>query len=247
MPRRVNKYGLTDAIPAAVRRLIRQECGFGCVCCGRALVQYDHFDPPFDEATNHRVEGIALLCGSCHDKRNHRLLSAETVAARRRDPVTFRNGQARESLDLVAPLVVHLGSSSFRNLSSIVRTHDGDRWLAIDEPEAADAPARLYAKFHDDDGQLSLEIDGNEWRCFMDHWDNEVVGPLIRVHRSLRDVVLELVAEPPHGIRVVRLKMHKGGLAVDIDASGTITLVRGGAPLVVDACDISGSDAAIVL
>ena len=48
-----NEHGLPRHIPADVARAVRQECGFGCVICGVALIQYEHFDPEFAEAREH--------------------------------------------------------------------------------------------------------------------------------------------------------------------------------------------------
>jgi hypothetical protein len=65
----VNKHGLRRAIPEEVKRLVRQNSGFGCVLCGLSLYHYDHIDPPFKEAQAHRPEDICLLCPDHHERK----------------------------------------------------------------------------------------------------------------------------------------------------------------------------------
>lgn len=63
-----NIHGLARDIPENVRRQVRQECGFGCVICGLAIIQYHHIDPEFVDAEIHDPKKIVLLCGSCHQR-----------------------------------------------------------------------------------------------------------------------------------------------------------------------------------
>lgn len=51
--RAMNKHGLSRTIPEPVKREVRQACGFGCVFCGHALVEYEHVDPLFADARLH--------------------------------------------------------------------------------------------------------------------------------------------------------------------------------------------------
>ena len=243
---RVNKYGLTRDIPAEVKREVRRECGFGCVICGLAIVQYHHFDPPFQEARTHNSAGIVLLCGGCHQKSDG-FWSASKVATARRNPITFKNGYARDAFDLRSPFVLRIGSSSFENVSTIVRTHEGERWFVIEEPEAEGAPVRLSVVFFDKNGHLSLEIQENEWRCFSGQWDTEVEGRTIIVRRGPRDLALELVAEPPHGINLTRLAMQQGALGIYVERNGRLTLMRAGGITTFEESFASGADAVFVV
>ena len=67
---KTNRYGLARSqLTPAIKREVRQRCGFGCIKCGNALIQYEHFDPPFEHAKEHNPNGITLLCAGCHDKK----------------------------------------------------------------------------------------------------------------------------------------------------------------------------------
>ncbi len=63
----LNKYGLSRRIPAEIRRDVRQRSNFGCIICRRGFYQYEHIDPPYENAKEHNPENICCLCGACHD------------------------------------------------------------------------------------------------------------------------------------------------------------------------------------
>jgi len=71
----VNKHCLKREIPAAVKRTVRQACGFGCMVCGEAIYEYEHIDPEFAEAKEHSPDAIGLLCPTCHARVTRRLYS----------------------------------------------------------------------------------------------------------------------------------------------------------------------------
>ena len=69
-----NKYGLSRNIPEDVKLAVRQACGFGCVVCGMSIIEYEHIDPPFHDATVHDPTKIALLCATCHGNVSKKVL-----------------------------------------------------------------------------------------------------------------------------------------------------------------------------
>ncbi|WP_140145769.1 HNH endonuclease, partial [Vibrio parahaemolyticus] len=74
-----NKHGLSRYIPEDVKRKVRQKCGYGCVVCGTAIVEYEHVDPEFSEAKEHDPDKIVLLCSQCHAKVTRKFLSKESI------------------------------------------------------------------------------------------------------------------------------------------------------------------------
>jgi len=140
-------------------------------------------------------------------------------------PITFKKGEARDALDLYPPFVLHVGNSEIQNVSSIVCTAAGDRWLSIEEREDSDAPIRLSADFFDEAGEPTLALEGNEWVCLGNQWDVETEGRRIIVRSGPRRIALQLEARPPHGLALERLSMRKGELSIDVQPSGT-TVIR---------------------
>lgn len=52
-------------IPAKIKRLVRQRCGFGCVICGSPIYEYDHI-VNWSETHHHKAEELTLLCSKHH-------------------------------------------------------------------------------------------------------------------------------------------------------------------------------------
>lgn len=215
---KINKHGLSRYIPSQIKKQIRQECGFGCVCCGGAIVTYEHIDPEFKDATEHDPKRMALLCGACHDKVTRGIWSKDKIKSARSNPITFKRGFSKDAFDISNPFVLHLGANSFQDVRTIVQTQEGEQWLFIDPPETYGAPYRLSGKFYDLSGNLILHIDENEWICHLkDVWDLEITGRQICVRSAQNGVVLLLETEPPHGLRLKKLKMSQGTIGVEID------------------------------
>ena len=70
------KYWLIRTVLADVKRAIRQRCGFSYVVCGLGFYDYEHFDPDFQDATEHNPRGMTLLCSQCNQKRARSQLPA---------------------------------------------------------------------------------------------------------------------------------------------------------------------------
>jgi hypothetical protein len=247
MAGRTNKYGLTDYIPADIRRVVRRACGFGCVICGLAIAQYEHFDPPFEEAREHRADGIAFLCGACHDKKTRGIWSPSKIAAARVNPTTFAKGGAKDAFDLTAPFTLWIGDSRFENVATVVKTREGDRWLSVASSEVDGGPVQISAEFFDAQGASSLIIHDNEWMPVSSQWDTEVRGRTITVRHAASEIVLELSAAPPSALLLSRLRMRRGDLAIDVTPPGTVTLRRAGGETVLRGCSFEHSDTAFLL
>lgn len=202
-----NRFGLSRSIPADVKREVRQRCGFGCVICGLGFYDYEHFAPDYADASEHRAEGITLLCPRCNQRRARGTLSRETVAAADRDPACLRNGFTRESLD-VSPdrLALRFASATFVNCKTAIEIN-GFPILEIVRPDHAGEPLQLSGLFCDPQGRVTLRIRNNEWRAYSDLWDVECVGPRIVVRTARGEIALVLRTDPPELLVVERIDM----------------------------------------
>ena len=86
-----NKYGLKRYIRPAIKRLIRENSGFGCVICGGSDYTYEHIDPEFNDADAHDPNKMTLLCFACHGKVTTKKWSKEKVKQAMAAP--FRKAQ----------------------------------------------------------------------------------------------------------------------------------------------------------
>lgn len=203
-----NSHGLGRTIPAAVRREVRQRCGYGCVRCGLALFDYEHFDPDFKDAKSHSPQGITLLCMQCNQKRRRGVLSIETVRAANACPRALQQGFANEFFDFSSSeLTVVFAGVTFTDTPTLIAVNDF-AILSIAPPESPHHPLRLSGFFADDSGQVTLKIQDNEWSAGADNWDVECVGPRITIRSAPGNLTLVLRLEPPKRLIVERLNMQ---------------------------------------
>ncbi|MCP4968232.1 MAG: hypothetical protein GY926_23730 [bacterium] len=226
-----NKHGLSREIPAGVKRQIRQRVGFGCVRDGNILIQYDHFDPEFSECTEHRSDGITLLCGSCHDKKTRRRLTSEMVAASNQSPHCLTHNGPWTSLDWNNdPLEVRIGSNYFIGVGSLLTIYGVDI-LKVEPPEDERGPFLLSARFFDTDKREAVRITRNHLEARSDSWDVEEIANTISVRSGLGMLSLQITHDPPNQFVVERLQMEYGDHRLWIDSEGSLVVEMTESPM----------------
>lgn len=210
-----NKHGLSRYIPEEVKRKVRQACGYGCVVCGTAIVEYEHVDPEFSEAKEHDPEKIVLLCSQCHAKVTRNFLSKESIKRASKEPVSVKNNYASEMFQLLAttPKFV-IGGASITN-TPIPLQVKGYHVIQVKPAEEEGGPARLSATFFNSRGELSLQIIDNEWRVNSGNWDFEAVGGTLIVRDNQRNVSLKLRVSDVDGIIVDKINMRIGRYRIE--------------------------------
>jgi hypothetical protein len=207
----INKHGLGRTVPAAVKREIRSRCGFGCVICGLAYYDYEHFDPDFKEAKTHNPEGMTLLCMQCNQKRARGTLSAETVARGNQNPKCKQVGFASELFDFgPEPVEVRFAGVTFYNCNVLIQIF-GISLLSFSPPKEDGGPVLLSGFLADSSGATTLKIVENEWFAGDESWDVEVIGPQITIRRGPGDIALQIKVAPPHAISIQRIDMNFEG------------------------------------
>lgn len=142
-----NRFGLSRTIPSSVRREVRQRCGYGCVRCGLALYDYEHFDPEFKDADAHVANGITLLCMQCNQKKRRGMLSAESVRGANLAPRCLQQGYASEIFDFGPnSLTVAFAGVTFTDTPKLIVVNDIPI-LAVKPPEAPHQPFLLSGFF----------------------------------------------------------------------------------------------------
>jgi hypothetical protein len=214
-----NAHGLSREIPAAVKREIRQRDGFGCVICGLGIIQYEHVDPEFKDARSHDPDAIALLCPQCHSKITTRMWSKGRVKLAMRNPKCKQVGYAREFFDFSeGHPALQFGGMLLRNCPTPIEV-GGHPLFKIAPPELPGEPFLFSGLFTDSNGNVSLEIENNEWKAYSDSWDVEVRGPTIKIREAQRVVHLILNVVQPDTIVVEKLEMSLGGLRFQADGN----------------------------
>ena len=223
-----NQYGLTRDIPLPVKREVRQRCGFGCVICGTAIVQYEHIEPTFAHARSHQADGITLLCPTHHAEVTNGLRSKESVIQASADPRCLQTGFSSFFFEPNHRFPnIFLGTSTFGGSSEPIVIH-GFPIFTIEEPVQQGSPYRISAEFRNFLGQLSAVIKQNEWLAHSGEWDVELTGARLTIRESKGNISLQLLFRPGEGITIERLKMFVNGAFVEIDLEGDITVTQNG-------------------
>lgn len=209
-----NRYGLNRSIPEAIKRDVRQACGYGCVICGTAIIEYEHVDPVFTEAEEHISDGIVLLCPQCHSKVTRGFISKERIKEAKNEPISQKRNYAHEYFDLGSkPPAFVIGGAIIKNTPIPLEIYDYPV-IKLEPSEEPGGPARLSGTFFNSRGELSLQIIDNEWRVFSGNWDFEAKGGKLIVRDAPRSISLQLKATSDVGIVVEKINMRVGNYQI---------------------------------
>lgn len=242
-----NRHGLSRRVPADVKRVIRQRCGFGCVICGFGFYEYEHFAPDFTDATEHNPKGMTLLCSQCNQKRARGRLSAASVALANDNPKCLEQGFANELFDFHRePLEIVFGGMVFYNCNHLIVINDHPI-LTVQSSAEPNSPMLLSGVFCDVLGREMLRIDENEWSVKSDNWDVDCEGPRITIRSAPRQIALVLKMNPPRGLTVERLDMTFEGVRLIGDEQNLQFSMDGRVWHKWSGCSLSGSYVGIAI
>ncbi|HSX32394.1 MAG TPA: hypothetical protein VLF43_03965 [Candidatus Saccharimonadales bacterium] len=243
-----NKHGLSRDVPTAIKRKIRQMCGFGCVICGSAIHTYEHIDPTFNEATIHDPARMTLLCEQHQGLTTRGFLSKESIKKGTEHPKCLEKGFSFGPFDIGSDHPeVQVGSVTAKNVGVIIRAM-GDDILKIEPPEEPGGPFRLSALLSNREGTEILRIEQNEWMAATSSWDVQTSGGRITIHNSPKDIGLVLKVDPPRSISVEKLDMyHKGVRLKADDQVGLQVIAPSGVKFTTTGAEIEGGKAALVV
>ncbi|WP_265168215.1 hypothetical protein [Pseudomonas solani] len=234
-----NKHGLSRTIPPDVKRQVRQRCGFGCIKCGCGIIQYEHVDPEFHEASVHDPASIVTLCPTCHANVTSKFWSKATIKKYAENPACLQTGVLKHEFDFFSDSYpsIRIGGVTHTNCSTPIEVFDRPV-ISIKPPETKGGPFRISGTFCDRFGAPTLKIVDNEWIAYSDSWDVEVSAGKIIIRNGPGDIVLKMVVDPPNSLSVERLKMRMG--FVDIEATAEKLVINGNSfvGLLFDGCDV---------
>lgn len=210
---KIKKRKLSRYIKENVKLAIRQKCGFGCVICGNAIIQYHHFNPTFAEAESHAVEGITLLCGTCHDMVHKNMISMKKVMDADAKPYCINTAPAKSKIFLGdTSLPVKLGPSSI--CAKSIFKYDNNVIFGFNDPEYIGAPIRLNAIFTDNVGREILCIENNEWIVGSDCFDIEITHSQMTIKKKSGEVSMEMDLSMEGNIQINKIDMEYKGFKI---------------------------------
>ena len=211
-------------IPADVLRVVRQRCGFGCVVCGLPLYEYHHIED-FAESNDHSADNLTLLCNQHHAEATKGLLTRPQIESANQNPCNVRTGITR-------PFGLHFQGSQFEaNIGSNAFStgglpdRNGNRFLipvSIDDHDllsaAVDPEGNLFLtlEIFDQCNLPLLIINQNVLLMWTDKWDIAFQSQTLTIREQARDILFEIVFEPPNKISIPRGRLFFNGIEVVI-------------------------------
>ena len=208
-------------IPEAVRRAVREECGYCCVMCGRLNCDYEHIEP-YHVVQSHDVENIALLCIECHGEVTRNRISKSEVDRARRSPFYLHDkGHPSYRMPLTRNADVDIGGNQFTGIdlnSSPVCFYylpNGSYLFA----EWRDGIPLFTGEVHNINGKCVLAIEENTLTLRVGtFWDFRFEGSSFKLWAGTRQVLCELqISASTLGVR--RMRALCPYAAVDISES----------------------------
>jgi len=244
----VNKYGLKRRVPEPIQREIRQRCGFGCVICGLAFYDYEHFDPEFSEARKHDPAGMTLLCSQHNQSKERGRLSTYTVRKANDNPKCLQQGFANEFFDFHdQPIRVHFSGLEFYDCKHLI-VINGVPLLSVSPPEQIGGPIRLSGFLTDSQGRESICIKDNQFSLNAENWDVDTTREVITFREKLRDISLQIRLDPPRGIIIERINMLFRGVRLKGNKDKLdISYNNGRSWMTFSSCSVSHGYAGVVI
>jgi hypothetical protein len=236
----MNQYKLARDIPEPIQREIRQACHYGCVICGKLPYTYEHFDPPFEDATEHNPAGMALLCGNHQQDRTAGRLSIEAVREARTHPFNQQHNPVWPSHFTQAKLAMNLFGNIIQGPSVGFAIND-QVVFGMKAPPQAGEPWFFTGSFCDPSGKETLRFVDNEIITNNGSWDVTLAGRDLIVRNGPRSIVAHISFRPEENL--VELNRVEMRLANDHHLKGSPTGISiYGPQLQLNITGISGSN-----
>jgi len=182
------------AIPAEIKRQVRQECGFGCAICGMPFFDYDHIEE-YAVVKAHTADNLVLLCPN-HHRSKPKKLSKERIIEAKKNPFNRNKDftspyKLEPSKEVVTVLGTNVVSGWYPNGNgehhaiwvngkSYFTIHAENNWLSVS------------LRLTDTNGCVLLLVEKGEVKASTSLWDYEWVGSNIKVRAAPRNVLLDL-------------------------------------------------------
>ncbi len=203
-----------------MKREVRQRCGFGCVICGLPLYTYEHI-LGWANVKRHVADELTLLCYQHQTERTHKLLPIEHVERANKAPFNLRKGVSTPyTLHYEGPdCIVDIGTNVF----SCRDEGYGTEFIAFAIDEEPIISFRLEnghwllsLNVFDKNDDLMLLITDNELIYSTIPWDIELVGHNLIIREAQREILVDLLFEPPSRIKIKRGHFLHKGIEIEI-------------------------------
>ncbi len=209
------------AIPAAIKREVRQRCGYGCVICGKQLYDYDHM-VEYNIVKCHEADNLILLCKQHHGEKTSKNLPLDIVKSANLKPYNLINDTTKPRFFYYSGknVEVHIGDSIFKYDNLL----DGFTFvpLRIDETniisfKTEDNHLLLNFISFNRDGDKIIEIIDNRISHSTNIWDACWESNKLTLREKNRSLILQIKLEPPNIINITKGYISIGHTDLIID------------------------------
>ncbi|RYU63335.1 HNH endonuclease [Aliivibrio finisterrensis] len=149
------------AIPPEIKRILRNEVGFGCPIkgCGNPYLEYHHFDPPVNVRPHNEPSGMIALCAQHHKKADGGTYTIEQLHEFKCDRSNAE--LVKGNLDwLRKDLLAVVGGNFYYETPRII-VIDGKELVSLHRDE--DGYLRLNVNMFSLEAEERIIIDNNSW------------------------------------------------------------------------------------
>jgi hypothetical protein len=212
---KVNKHGLSRYLSPIIKREVRKRCGFGCVVCGTAIIQYHHFEPEFVDATEHVPNGITLLCSNCHEKVKKNLFDYDFIVSKNQKPYCTNSGFAKDIFYVGSEAITFkLGKAWFKRLDIIL--YNNHPIISFSPPEMKDGPILLNTVLYDENESELLKIIDNEFIIGTHHYDVETTSNQLVIREKAGKINFKLTQIANKEIAIQKIDMNYKGFKIKV-------------------------------
>lgn len=149
------------APPAAVKRQLRQEAGFGCCFCGHPFLQYHHI-VPWAEDAHFRPEDMMVVCGQCHHLLTVGAIPDEDQRGAKENPRNIVDGLIKGRLYVTSKeLTVMLGGGSATETPCLLEIKK--KSIISVRLSPLNGRVLISAEIQDSSGQAIANLIDNDW------------------------------------------------------------------------------------
>jgi len=175
------------ATPENVKRLLRQEAGFGCARCGHPYLEYHHIIP-YEEDYHFRSEDMVCLCRNCHSALGKK--GRDLQYKIKENPYNIKKGIMNGALDYdKRDLVFKVGGIQFINTPTILQFRD----IPIISCVLKEGQVKVSLNLLDQNGVIIFSVKENDIIFRTDDiWDFKYAHNLVVVRRRLGEIALRM-------------------------------------------------------
>jgi hypothetical protein len=178
---------IMSIIPEPIKRIVRQQAGFGCCKCGFPIFEYHHI-----VRKSKNPADIMLLCPICHQEATVKAMTLEEQKLFKKNPLNLKEGfvEGKLKINQAEPIVI-LGSTTFVGNGKIICINE-EALISLDINKQE---LLLSLRLYDRKDKLVVEIRENEWIVGDPlPWDFVSGFQTLTIRRKLGDISLDIDA-----------------------------------------------------